>query len=207
MKSVLAACFRQERRHWQCYQYSEMWQKPVQEHRVVPTTVPTLCSFSTTRWEMLMCVTNSIHRDTYSGNKSIMNWLKLVSQKAPYKEVLKWRVKHAHTEFKALSSFQNRRINSTAKIQRTAHHVCLPGNNKSWNTSIASGWPRTKPTWVLIKFGGLHTTLALQKLPSLLTAILQRPVNQWWTSLGQHWQWHITAPWTAPAQVTNGFWE
>lgn len=97
-KSVLAACFRQERLHWQCYQYSEMWQKPVQEHRVAPTTVPTVCSFSATRWEMLMCLTKGTHRDTHFGNKSTMNWLKLVSQKAPYQEVLKWRVKHAHTE-------------------------------------------------------------------------------------------------------------
>lgn len=97
-KSVLAACFRQERRHWQCYQYSEMWQKPVQEHRVVPTTVPTVCSLSATRREMLLGLTNGIHRDTHFGNKSTMNWLKPVSQKAPYWEVLKWRVKHAHTE-------------------------------------------------------------------------------------------------------------
>lgn len=97
-KSVLAACFRQERRHWHFYQYSEMWQKPAQEHRVIPTTVPTVRSLSATRREMLMCLTNGIHRDTHSGNKTTMNWLKLVSQKAPYQEVLKWRVKHAHTE-------------------------------------------------------------------------------------------------------------
>lgn len=98
LKSVLAACFRQDRRHWQCYQYSETWQKPVQEHRVVPTTVPTVCSLSATRRETLMCLTSGIHRDTHLGNKSTMNWLKLVSQKTPYWEVLKWRVKHAYTE-------------------------------------------------------------------------------------------------------------
>lgn len=114
---------------------------------------------------------------------------------------------------KVLSSFpkQKNKQYSTANIQRTAHHVCLSCNNKSWDTAIAPGWLRMKPTLVLIKFGGRHTGLTLQKLSSQLAAILQRsePVvnlNQWWMSLvEQHWQCHVLTSCIAPARGTNRF--
>lgn len=69
---------------------------------------------------------------------------------------------------KVLSSFpkQKNKQYSTANIQRTAHHVCLSCNNKSWDTAIAPGWLRTKPTLVLIKFGGLHTGLVTKGIIS-----------------------------------------
>lgn len=205
-KSVLAACFGQGGRHWQCYQYSEMCQKALQEQRAVPTVL-SYCVFSYSHQKVNVDVSHQ--RDTHFGNKSTMNWLKLASQKAPYWEVLKWEAcPHRN---KVLSSFpkQKNKQYSTANIQRPAHHVCLPCNNKSWNTAIASGWLKKKLTLVPIELGGLHAALMLQKLPSQLAALLQRsePVvnpNQWWTSpVGRHWQWHVTASYIAPARGTN----
>lgn len=92
---------------------------------------------------------------------------------------------------------------STANIQRTAHHVCLSCKNKSWNTAIASGWLRTKPTLVVIEFGGLHTAVTSQKLPSRLAAVSQSSEAVVSHADGTDWQRHAMAAYGAPARGTN----
>lgn len=91
---------------------------------------------------------------------------------------------------------------STAKIQRTAHHVCLPGNNKKLKciNSFRLAENKTDEFWSSLV---VSTQLLHYKSCHLNWQQPYREVNQWWASVGQHWQWHITASWTAPAQVTN----
>lgn len=85
-KSILAARFRQGGRHRQCYQYSEVCQKALEEKRAVPTVL----SYSVFSYGYQKGNVDMPHqRDTHFGNKSTTNWLKLASREAPYREVLK----------------------------------------------------------------------------------------------------------------------
>lgn len=87
---------------------------------------------------------------------------------------------------------------SAANIQRTAHHVCLSCENKSWNTAIASGWLRTKPTLVVIEFGGLHTVTRAAISPGC------HLTEQRGSSEPRCWDWLATPRHASPRCTCSG---